>query len=163
MIFRFVSYHSKILALRKLAQRASQTRSSGSNQYSGVVRLLNFPQLSPTMTQGRIIKWNGKIGDLIPANGLIMEIDAYSLTKTAEVNSPSRMEIEIQEDMYIAQLLVNEGALVDIGTPVAIFCEDSDDLPRLAGKDGGNLAAFQPAMWQAYVKSKTDPGSCGCS
>lgn len=142
-----------------------QSISRGSSSYAGVIRVLKYPQLSPTMQFGRIVKWNGKVGDLIPANGLIMEVEAHSLTRTEGCGTTSLLEIELQEDMYIAKLLQPEGSsLINIGTPVAIFCEEKEDLRHFLNFDDKKINDIPiSAMWQAYIKNKADSGSCGCS
>jgi pyruvate dehydrogenase E2 component (dihydrolipoamide acetyltransferase) len=151
--------------LRSFGHIRQSIVSRRSSSYAGVIRVLRYPQLSPTMQFGRIVKWNGKVGDLIPTNGLIMEVEAFSLTKTESSDTTSLLEIELQEEMYIAKLLRQEGSsLINIGTPVAIFCEEKDDLRHFLNFDDKMIGDIQlSAMWQAYVKNKTDSGSCGCS
>lgn len=64
-----------------------------------------MPALSPTMKQGKITKWNYKVGDKIEAGDVLAEIET----------DKSSVGFEMQEDGYIAKILVDESSSVDVG------------------------------------------------
>ena len=64
-----------------------------------------MPALSPTMKQGKITKWNFKVGDKIIAGDVLAEIET----------DKSSVGFEMQEDGYVAQILVPESSSVEVG------------------------------------------------
>eukprot|EP01035_Chromulina_nebulosa_P020628 gene20628-26745_t len=118
-----------------------------------------MPQLSPTMLSGVITKWHIKETDLIIPYQLVIEISTNSLTNTS--NEVSVMEVEVVEgELYVDKLLVKEGEIVNVGKPIAILKENKGDSISIDEEELGKLPSV---MWQAYVKSKSDSGACGCS
>jgi pyruvate dehydrogenase E2 component (dihydrolipoamide acetyltransferase) len=57
------------------------------------------------MKQGKITKWNYKVGDKIEAGDVLAEIET----------DKSSVGFEMQEDGYIAKILVDESSSVDVG------------------------------------------------
>ena len=64
-----------------------------------------MPALSPTMKSGKIAKWNFKVGDKIIAGDVLAEIET----------DKSNVGFEMQEDGYVAQLLIPESSTADVG------------------------------------------------
>jgi hypothetical protein len=139
--------------------------------------------LSPTTTQCKLVKWHVKEGMELPSYSLICDLETETLTKNqslsaSETNdlsssssSSSQLELEIQEECYILKLLCSEGEILSVGSPLAILGEDSSEpIPAQFSLkeiesigDVYNQSQYRMAGWQAYVKSKNDPGQCGCS
>ena len=78
-----------------------------------------MPALSPTMTEGNLIKWIIKEGDRVKAEDILAEIETDKAT----------MEVEAVDEGIVKQLLVKEGQeSVKVKTPIAILFDDKDDM-----------------------------------
>ncbi len=73
-----------------------------------------MPALSPTMTEGKIVKWNVKEGDLVDVGDTICEVETDKATVAFESNDKG----------YIAKVLNQQGT-IQIGKPVAILAKKS--------------------------------------
>ena len=81
--------------------------------------ILKMPSLSPTMKDGKILKWNYKIGDKVAAGDVIAEIQT----------DKSTVGYEVQDDGYIAQILAKEGGeAIDVGKPIVIVSKKKDSV-----------------------------------
>ena len=84
-----------------------------------------MPALSPTMTNGKVLKWNVNVGDDIEIGKIIAEVET---DKTV-------MDLEAFEDGRIGKILVEAGTEnVAVNSPIAIILfdgETEDDLNRL--------------------------------
>lgn len=58
-----------------------------------------MPALSPTMTTGNIGVWQKKVGDALNAGDVLCEIET----------DKAQMDFEIQEDGFLAKILIPEG------------------------------------------------------
>lgn len=123
-----------------------------------------LPKLSPSMISGKLEKYHVKLGQAVQTYDLFVDVSTNSLTIYS--NEESNMQIEIVEcDMFVVKLLCNEGDIVETGTPIAILSEDISDIdnlqiPPIRNKD---IKHQEIAMWQGYMKSKSESSSCGCS
>jgi len=80
---------------------------------------LQMPSLSPTMEKGNLAKWCKKVGDQVEPGDILAEVETDKAT----------VDFEMQEDGYVAKLLVEEGAQdIALGELVAILVEDEDDV-----------------------------------
>lgn len=131
-----------------------------------------MPTLSPSMTSGTVAKWMVKQGQLLSTYDHIFDVAVENLTKTSEKEEKSILEVEILEgDVYVAAILAPEGSHRKIGSPIMVVCEDEKDIDTITKllQDSHKstlhkeISESQIAMWQAYVKSKSDAGACGCS
>jgi len=80
---------------------------------------LLMPQLSPTMTEGRLAKWLRKPGDAIKAGDVVAEVETDKAT----------MEVEASEDGVIHQFVAELGTDLPVGTPIAVLCKKGDTVP----------------------------------
>ncbi|HUX80165.1 MAG TPA: pyruvate dehydrogenase complex dihydrolipoamide acetyltransferase [Alphaproteobacteria bacterium] len=77
-----------------------------------------MPALSPTMTEGNLVKWHKREGDTVKAGDLIAEIETDKAT----------MEVEAVDDGRIGKILVAEGTeQVQVNQPIAILLEEGED------------------------------------
>lgn len=83
-----------------------------------------MPQLSPTMTEGRLAKWTRAVGDKISAGDVIAEVETDKAT----------MEIEASDDGIIHAIIGEVGADLPVGAPIAV----------LRGKDETVAADYKP-------------------
>ena len=90
--------------------------------------------------------------------------------KASDATEEIELEIELQDDVIMAKVLQPVGAVVAVGEPLAIFCEETEDILwaadlDISSPDSLSIALgsknISSAMWQAYVKSKKHSVSCG--
>ncbi|MDY7225199.1 pyruvate dehydrogenase complex dihydrolipoamide acetyltransferase [Hyalangium rubrum] len=85
---------------------------------------VEMPSLSPTMKEGKIVKWLKKVGDKVSSGEAIAEVET----------DKSNLEIEAYDNGTLAKIVVGEGEMAQVGAPIAF----------IAGK-GGKAAASAPA------------------
>jgi pyruvate/2-oxoglutarate dehydrogenase complex dihydrolipoamide acyltransferase (E2) component len=130
-------------------------------QRFGSILTLCTPQLSPTMTSGKIVKWFAKSGQYIKAYELICEISTGSLVKVKISDSiEDVLEIELQEDLYVGKILLEEGSNTNVGEPIAILCEDEDDIIKCQNLSPIESRNLNHALWQAYLKKPNKQKEC---
>ena len=74
---------------------------------------VNLPSLSPTMEEGKIVKWVKKENDPILSGEVLFEVETDKAT----------MEYESPEDGYIVKILSPEGSIAKVNELVAIISE----------------------------------------
>ena len=77
---------------------------------------VNLPSLSPTMEEGKIVKWIKKEKDQVLSGEVLFEVETDKAT----------MEYESPEDGYIAKILISEGSTANVNQLVAIISDDLD-------------------------------------
>ena len=60
-----------------------------------------MPALSPTMTEGKLVKWHVKEGDQVASGDVLAEIETDKAT----------MEVEAVDEGTLGKILIDEGAL----------------------------------------------------
>jgi pyruvate dehydrogenase complex dihydrolipoamide acetyltransferase long form len=79
---------------------------------------INMPSLSPTMTEGTIVKWLKKPGDKITAGDVLCEIQTDKAV----------IALESEEDGILAKILMPDDSLdVKVGTLIALTVDENDD------------------------------------
>ncbi|BCI67392.1 pyruvate dehydrogenase complex E1 component subunit beta [Acetobacter aceti] len=96
-----------------------------------------MPALSPTMTEGKLAKWNKKEGDTVSSGEVIAEIETDKAT----------MEVEAVDEGVLGKILIPEGTEgVAVNTPIAILVEEGETVPE--GPSAGSGEA-RPAAEEA--------------
>ncbi|HEX2858637.1 MAG TPA: dihydrolipoamide acetyltransferase family protein [Alphaproteobacteria bacterium] len=95
-----------------------------------------MPQLSPTMTEGRLAKWLKKEGDAIKAGDVIAEVETDKAT----------MEVEASDDGILHSIIGQPGADMMVGEPIAVL-----------KKSGENIAADYKPVSKAKPKDEAAP------
>ena len=106
-----------------------------------------LPALSPTMEMGTIVQWQVKEGDHFEPGDLLADIETDKAT----------MGFEAIEEGYIAKILVKDGSKdVPLGTLVAIFVENKDDLEAFKNVTAGIIYynLFLKLHEFSFLKSK---------
>lgn len=84
---------------------------------------LLMPALSPTMTEGNLVKWLKKEGDLLKSGEVIAEIETDKAT----------MEVEAVDEGTLGKILVKEGTEgVKVNTLIALILEEGETPDSLA-------------------------------
>ena len=77
---------------------------------------VNLPSLSPTMEEGKIVKWVKKENDPTLSGEVLFEVETDKAT----------MEYESPEDGYIAKILFPEGSIAKVNELVAIISDSKN-------------------------------------
>jgi pyruvate dehydrogenase E2 component (dihydrolipoamide acetyltransferase) len=85
---------------------------------------IQLPALSPTMTEGKIVKWLKKEGESISSGEAIAEVET----------DKSNLEVEAFDDGVLLKILVPEGETGKVGAPIAVI-----------GQKGEKVEASAPA------------------
>jgi len=76
-------------------------------------------QLSPTMTEGKIVRWLKKEGDELASGEVMAEIETDKAT----------MEMEVVDEGVLHIILQPEGTVVPVGKPIAVIAEEGEEIP----------------------------------
>lgn len=81
-----------------------------------------MPALSPTMTEGNLVKWTKKEGDIVRAGDVMAEIETDKAT----------MEVEAVDEGRLGKILVPEGTEhVKVNQVIALLLEEGEDAAAL--------------------------------
>ena len=83
-----------------------------------------MPALSPTMTEGNLVKWNVKEGDTVRSGDVLAEIETDKAT----------MEVEAVEEGVIGRIVVPEGTQgVQVNSVIAVLLDEGESAPSASG------------------------------
>ncbi|MDX8401779.1 MAG: biotin/lipoyl-containing protein, partial [Mariprofundaceae bacterium] len=93
-------------------------------------------QLSPTMTEGKIVRWLKKEGDALESGEVLAEVETDKAT----------MELEVVDEGVLHKILQPEGSVVPVGEPIAVIAEEGEEVPDDYVPEGGTKpeAASEP-------------------
>lgn len=81
-----------------------------------------LPALSPTMTEGKIVKWLKKEGESISSGEAIAEVET----------DKSNLEVEAFDDGVLLKILVPEGETGKVGAPIAVIGQKGEKVEASA-------------------------------
>jgi pyruvate dehydrogenase E2 component (dihydrolipoamide acetyltransferase) len=85
---------------------------------------ITMPALSPTMTEGNLVKWVKKEGDKIKSGDIIAEIETDKAT----------MELEASNNGILGKIIIPEGSeAVKVNTLIALVLKEGEDKAILEG------------------------------
>jgi pyruvate dehydrogenase E2 component (dihydrolipoamide acetyltransferase) len=90
-----------------------------------------MPQLSDTMTEGTLVKWNKKEGDAIKAGDEIADVETDKAT----------MPMESSEAGTLAVILVKEGGKVPVGGAIGVIALKGEKADEVKAKYAGGATA----------------------
>ncbi|RKH45898.1 pyruvate dehydrogenase complex dihydrolipoamide acetyltransferase [Corallococcus sicarius] len=99
-----------------------------------------MPSLSPTMKEGKIVKWLKKEGDKVSSGDAIAEVET----------DKSNLEVEAYDDGTLARIVVGEGDLATVGAPIAF-------LTPKGAKAGASAPAVAPSAPKAAAAPSAPP------
>ncbi len=106
-----------------------------------------MPALSPTMTEGNLVKWLKKEGDEVSSGDVLAEIETDKAT----------MEVEAVDEGKLAKILIKEGSeAVKVNEVIALLLEEGDDeseLDSLMSK--GKKPSSSPQSQEKAVEKET--------
>src|SRR5687768_18565942 len=103
---------------------------------------ITMPQLSDTMTEGTVVKWNKKEGEKVRAGEEIAEVETDKAT----------MPMEAFESGTIAAILLKEGDKVPVGGLLAVIAtgsEKPEEVRAKYAKGAASPSAAKPPMSSA--------------
>jgi pyruvate dehydrogenase E2 component (dihydrolipoamide acetyltransferase) len=112
---------------------------------------ITMPQLSDTMTEGVLVKWNKKEGDAIKTGEEVAEVETDKAT----------MPMEAFEGGTLAVQMVKEGGKVPVGALVGVIAKKGEDVAALKAKyasGGASVGAAAPAA-QASATATASAGT----
>ncbi len=113
---------------------------------------IRMPALSPTMTEGKIVQWLKKEGEVVRSGDLLAEIETDKAT----------MEVEATDEGILGKILAKAGDdAIAVNTPIAVIVADGEDKSALdaavkAARAEAKAAAKQVSAPEAAAPA---PGS----
>ena len=99
-----------------------------------------MPALSPTMTEGNLVKWHKSEGEEVAAGDILAEVETDKAT----------MEVEAVDEGTLGRILIAEGSEeIPVNTPIAVLLLDGEDASAVDGVAGSPAPAAAPAAQPA--------------
>ncbi len=108
--------------------------------------------LSPTMEEGRLVKWLKNIGDAVKTGDTLAEVET----------DKAIMELVARGDGVLRARLVEEGAVSPIGQTIGIIAKPDEDIAALTG-GAAAVATVPPASAPAATPAGAPQGTTGDS
>ncbi|MDB5407884.1 MAG: pyruvate dehydrogenase complex dihydrolipoamide acetyltransferase [Rhodospirillales bacterium] len=109
-----------------------------------------MPALSPTMTEGNLVKWHKKEGDSVASGDVLAEIETDKAT----------MEVEAVEEGTLGKIVVPEGTeAVKVNEVIALILEEGEDKSSLAGAGKPAAKPAPAAAPPAEAKAAPQPAA----
>ena len=103
---------------------------------------VSMEALSPTMEEGRLVKWLKNEGDAVKSGDVLAEVETDKAV----------MELVARGEGVLRKRLVNEGDAVPVGTLVGVIGSASEDITALLGGSAASSAAVSaPAVAPAVA------------
>jgi pyruvate dehydrogenase E2 component (dihydrolipoamide acetyltransferase) len=118
-----------------------------------MAQIVDMPQLSDTMREGVLRKWRKNEGEKVAPGELFAEVETDKAT----------MDWEAYDEGTLLKKLINDGATVPVGSPIAILGNPGEDITaliaeaaaRTASKGKGGAAA-KPAEAKPAAPAKAE-------
>src|SRR3954447_9353229 len=95
--------------------------------------------LSPTMEEGRLVKWNKNEGDQIKSGDVLAEVETDKAV----------MELVARGDGVLRKRLANEGDASPVGTLLAVIGTPDENIDAIVGAAGAGAAGAGAASASA--------------
>jgi pyruvate dehydrogenase E2 component (dihydrolipoamide acetyltransferase) len=106
-----------------------------------------MPALSPTMTEGNLVKWHKREGDAVKAGDVIAEIETDKAT----------MEVEAVDEGHMGKILVPEGTeQVKVNQIIALLLEEGEDASVLQHTKTEAAPVKQPETVEKTLEKKPE-------
>src|SRR6266849_5764770 len=92
--------------------------------------------LSPTMEEGRLVKWTKNEGDQVKSGDVLAEVET----------DKAIMELVARGDGVLRKRLANEGDSSPIGTLLAVIAAPDENIDSIVGSAASAAAAASPAQ-----------------
>ena len=105
--------------------------------------------LSPTMEEGRLVKWNKNEGDQIKSGDVLAEVETDKAV----------MELVARGDGVLRKRLANEGDASPVGTLIAVIAGPDENIDSIVGSAGGAPAPAAAPPQPAQAAQGSQAGS----
>ena len=110
---------------------------------------VDMPALSSTMKEGKIVMWNKNIGDKVELGDVLlvvesdkadMDVEAFEEGKrfTLHLLEMSLILLLCQCTGYLAKIIVPEGGVGVVGSPIAVIVTDQNDISKVSVSPTGS-------------------------
>ena len=123
-------------------------------------KLMPMPRLSPTMRTGRLEQWLVSPGDEIVSQDLVCDVSTSELTEDPE-DGTLTLEIESHEDGFLAKILLSDGESAAPDVPIAVVCENREDVDAFRDYTPAGLCEPATFAWQGFLKDPAAVRECG--
>ncbi|HEX4651054.1 MAG TPA: dihydrolipoamide acetyltransferase family protein [Granulicella sp.] len=103
--------------------------------------------LSPTMEEGRLVKWSKNEGDQIKSGDVLAEVETDKAV----------MELVARGDGVLRKRLANEGDASPVGTLLAVIAGPDENIDSLIGSAAAAAAPAAPAAAQGDKSAQSAP------
>jgi pyruvate dehydrogenase E2 component (dihydrolipoamide acetyltransferase) len=107
--------------------------------------------LSPTMEEGRLVKWLKNEGDAVKSGDTLAEVET----------DKAIMELVARGDGVLRKQLAKEGDASPVGTLIAVIAAPDENIDQIIGQAGGTAAAAPPAAQPAQAEAAAAETSAG--
>ncbi|TDM00366.1 MAG: hypothetical protein C4K58_03880 [Flavobacteriaceae bacterium] len=90
---------------------------------------IEMPKLSDTMTEGVLVEWLKKEGDLVKSGDIIAEVETDKAT----------MEVEVFDSGVLLKTMIEKGSTVKLGEIIAIIGQKDEDISALLSSDSPKI------------------------
>ena len=118
-----------------------------------MAKAIRMPLLSDTMTEGKIIQWNKKVGDKVKSDDTIAEVETDKAT----------MEVVGYEEGTLLYIGVKTGEAAKVNDIIAIVGKEGEDYKSLLEGDGDNTdkKKKETVKKEPEQKTKEEPKAKG--
>ncbi len=102
-----------------------------------MAKVQEMTQLSPTMTEGTIVKWIKKEGDSISPGDILAEVETDKAV----------MEMEAYDSGVLLKIIQPEGSKLKVGEAVAVVGKPGEDINELLKKEVSTV----PSGWRRQM------------
>ena len=110
-----------------------------------MAEVIRMPLLSDTMTEGKIVKWNKKVGDLVKADDSIADVETDKAT----------MDVVGYADGTLLYIGLNEGEAAKVNDIIAIIGKPGEDIQSYLKNE--NAPAEKPIATEPAPSLQTVP------
>jgi pyruvate dehydrogenase E2 component (dihydrolipoamide acetyltransferase) len=103
--------------------------------------------LSPTMEEGRLVKWSKNEGDQVKSGDVLAEVETDKAV----------MELVARGDGVLRKRLANEGDASPVGTLLAVIASPDENIDSIVGSAGASAPAAAPAQQAQGATSAAAP------
>src|SRR6476659_9974671 len=105
--------------------------------------------LSPTMEEGRLVKWNKSEGDTVKSGDVLAEVETHKAV----------MELVARGDGVLRKRLANEGDASPVGTLLAVIANADENIDSIVGSAGSTAAPAQSQAAQGGASGQSAGGA----
>lgn len=81
-----------------------------------------MPALSSTMKEGKIVSWSKNVGDKVESGDMILVVES----------DKADMDVESFEEGYLAAIIVPDGGIAEVGSPLGYLVQKKEDIDSVA-------------------------------